>query len=283
MIAAVVVDYNVGRQLQVAIESLRADGVDEIVVVENGASGSTRAALGALASKVSIVVPGENIGFGAGVNRGVAALRSQPEFVVVANPDTEVHQGAVPALCDSLKGNPSLAIVGPLIMTPDGERYPSIRRFPSAIDAVGHAVIGLVSTNNRFSRRYRSAEPRPGGGVDWVSGAFFAVRRTLFEQIGGFDERYFMFAEDMDLCWRSHRAGFGVEVCDTAVVTHIEGVSRRSHPYRMLVAHHRSALRFAATTTTGSSRLLLPMAAIVLGLRLVGAVVLTLARVRPQT
>ena len=84
-----------------------------------------------------------------------------------------------------------------------------------------------------------------------------------------------MFAEDMDLCWRAHRAGAEVGTAPDAVVTHVEGVSRRVAPYRMQVAHHRSALRFAVTTTTGPARLLLPVAALILGIRLAAVLVVT--------
>ena len=136
-------------------------------------------------------------------------------------------------------------------------------------DAAGHALLALFKPDNRFSRRYRPAD---AGGerrapADWVSGACLLARRTAIEELGGFDESYFMFAEDMDLCWRAHRAGWGVGVEPAAVVTHAEGVSRREHPYRMLVAHHRSALRFASRTTTGWRRVALLPAAAVLGLR----------------
>jgi N-acetylglucosaminyl-diphospho-decaprenol L-rhamnosyltransferase len=93
------------------------------------------------------------------------------------------------------------------------------------------------------------------------------------EELGGFDEAYFMFAEDMDLCWRAREAGWGVGVDPAAVVTHVQGVSRRRHPYRMLAAHHRSALRFATRRARGAERLALPLAAGVLGVRLVMGVV----------
>ena len=108
-----------------------------------------------------------------------------------------------------------------------------------------------------------------------MSGSCFLVRRELFERLGGFDERYFMFAEDMDLCWRAHRAGAVVGTAPAAVVTHAEGVSRRVAPYRMQVAHHRSALRFAVTTTRGPARLLLPFAVVLLGIRLCAVLVIT--------
>jgi N-acetylglucosaminyl-diphospho-decaprenol L-rhamnosyltransferase len=140
-------------------------------------------------------------------------------------------------------------------------------------DAVGHATLGRVWPRNPFTRRYREEGARTDGSADWVSGSCFLVRRALFESLGGFDERYFMFAEDMDLCWRAHAAGADVGHAPDATVTHVEGVSRRTAPTRMQVAHHRSALRFAAQTTRGPARLLLPFAAGVLGVRLVAVLV----------
>jgi N-acetylglucosaminyl-diphospho-decaprenol L-rhamnosyltransferase len=98
------------------------------------------------------------------------------------------------------------------------------------------------------------------------------VRRRVFEELGGFDEAYFMYGEDVDICWRAHRAGYGVAYVPLASVTHVGGISTRRAPYRMLAAHHRSALRFASRTLSGSRRLALPAVAAVLGLRLVAEV-----------
>jgi N-acetylglucosaminyl-diphospho-decaprenol L-rhamnosyltransferase len=192
---------------------------------------------------------------------------------LVCNPDLRIHRGAVAALVDALDQHPDWGIVGPRILTAEGERYPSVRPFPSLLDAAGHAVVGLVRPDNPFTRRYRPAPPDGDAQVaaDWVSGACFLVRRRAFEDVGGFDERYFMFAEEMDLCWRLHAIGWGVGFAPAAAVTHAQGLTTRRHPYRMLVAHHRSALRFFVRTTSGWRRLLLPLAAAVLGTRLVAS------------
>jgi len=270
-LGAVVVDYNAGSILADAVRSLLDGGAAQLVVVENGDEGSAAGALGELTERCEIVRPGTNVGFGAGVNRGVARVSEAHEILIVANPDAVVHRGALDLLVRSLEDHPEWGIVGPTVLTESGAVYPSVRRFPSPLDAAGHALFGLLSDENPFTRRYRSAGSRPDGGVDWVSGSFFAIRRQSFEELGGFDEAYFMFAEDMDLCFRAHELGIGVGVAPTAVVTHVEGVTRRAHPYRMLVAHHRSALRFAVSTTRGPARAALPLAAAVLWLRLVGS------------
>ncbi|MGH9081919.1 MAG: glycosyltransferase family 2 protein [Acidimicrobiales bacterium] len=273
-VAAVVVDFEAGPVLADCVRSLRDEGVRDLVVVENGAPSAARGALGPAGDGAAVVVTGRNVGYGAGANRGVAAT-GPTELVLVCNPDLTVHQGGLGRLVAALDAHPEWALVGPRLIGPDGRVYPSVRRFPSMVDAAGHALLALVRPDNPFSRRYR---PMDGGGdgrrpADWVSGACILVRRAALEELGGFDEAYFMFAEDMDLCWRAHRAGWGVGAEPAAVVTHVEGVSRRRHPYRMLLAHHRSALRFAARTQRGWRRLALPLAALVLGTRLVIALV----------
>jgi len=102
------------------------------------------------------------------------------------------------------------------------------------------------------------------------------MRRDVFELIGGFDERYFMFAEDMALCWEARQRGYAVAAVDTAVVTHVEGVSRQRATRSMVWAHHRSAFRFETQRARGWRKVFLPIAAAVLGLRMV--VVLVLGR-----
>jgi N-acetylglucosaminyl-diphospho-decaprenol L-rhamnosyltransferase len=270
-VGAVVVDYDAGPILLDCLDSLDADGVAQIVVVENGDAVRARVVLAASPhAAVPLVDTGRNVGYGAGANRGIAALTPRP-YVLVCNPDLHVHRGAVGALADALDAESSWAVVGPRILTPSGDPYPSARRFPSVADAAGHALLDQLWTRNPFTRRYRA-----GGWMatsptttDWVSGACFLARRSALDELGGFDESYFMFAEDMDLCWRAHEVGWRVGFVPAAEVTHIEGVSRRHHPYKMAIAHHRSALRFAVRTTRGWRRALLPLAAAVLGARLV--------------
>jgi N-acetylglucosaminyl-diphospho-decaprenol L-rhamnosyltransferase len=161
-------------------------------------------------------------------------------------------------------------MVGPRIFTEQGDVYPSVRHFPSLVDAAGHALFALVNPENRFTKRYNPGTPTGEGVVEagWISGSCFLARPAALAELGGFDEAYFMYNEDMDLCWRAHHAGWGVGFAGAASVTHIQGVSTARHPYRMLLAHHRSALRFTMRTTTGWARAALPLAVLVLGLRL---------------
>ncbi|MGC1419646.1 MAG: glycosyltransferase family 2 protein [Acidimicrobiales bacterium] len=262
-VAGVVVDYHAGAALGDCIDSLHANGVATIVVVENGLAGSSPPALAQ--RQVVLVEPGQNLGYGRGVNRGAAAT-GPAKYLLVANPDLVLHDGAVKAMVDYLEDHHEVAVVGPQIERPDGSIYPSHRVFPNLWLAGAHALLESPWPDNPATRIYRS--PRPDGTVDWVSGACFVIRRDVFEEIGGFDERYFMFAEDMALCWEVRERGYGVAAVAEAVVTHIEGLSRQRASRVMVIAHHKSALRFEMQTARGLRRALVPLAALVLGLRL---------------
>ena len=268
-VAAVVVNHNAGTALLECVASLRRAGLATVVVVDNASSDGSLEALAA-ADPAAILVPtGRNLGYGAAANRGVA--RCSEDLVLVCNPDLVVDPSAPDRLAAVLAADPSLAVAGPLVVDEGGATYPSARDFPSPAVAVLHAAVGLVRPDNRWSRAYRREEPAPSAEreSDWVSGACLLVRRTAFASVGGFDEGYFMYVEDLDLCWRLHRAGWGVRYVPAARVLHVQGVSASRHPYRMLVAHHRSAWRFARRSTSGPARLALPAVAGGLGARLV--------------
>ena len=271
-VAAVIVDFHAESALAQCVDSLAFNGVTNIVVVENGESGSSLVAL--QDRGVEVIRPGLNLGYGRGANRGVARI-TQQELVLITNPDVLVHQEAVAALAAALEAQPQLAVVGPQIRRPDGSVYPSHRVFPNFWLAGLHALLAPMWPTNPATRRYRSRHV--DGTVDWVSGACFMIRRSVFEEVGGFDERYFMFAEDMTLCWDVRQHGWGVGAVDDAVVTHVEGLSRQRATRSMVWAHHRSALRFEWHSARGVRRALVPLAAVVLGLRLV---VVTLAQRR---
>jgi N-acetylglucosaminyl-diphospho-decaprenol L-rhamnosyltransferase len=283
LIGAVVVNYNAGDLLIGCVESLRRAGVDEIVVVDNASDDGSLVALARTDHAVTLLPTGRNLGYGGAANRGAARLGA--EYVLICNPDLVLDAACVRRLVDVLVDEPEVAIVGPTIREPDGARYPSARTIPSLVDAAGHAVVGLFRPDNPWSARYRGdgIDRTVAGDADWLSGACVAVRAVAFASIGGFDEAYFMYVEDLDLCWRLRRAGWRVRYEPSAEVTHVQGHSSRRHPYRMLVAHHRSTLRFARRSSTGVRRLVLPMTAFLLVVRLLLAIGRELSRSAADT
>jgi N-acetylglucosaminyl-diphospho-decaprenol L-rhamnosyltransferase len=266
-VAAVVVNYNAGPHLDGCVRSLISEGVADIVVADNASRDDSERILQESGLPARFLPTGRNRGYGGGANFGIAA--SDSELVLVCNPDLVVRPGAVAALVAAIDAGPDVAIAGPRILDPDGTLYPSARSFPALGDALGHAFLGLVAPRNRWSARYKLLgwDHATRSEVDWVSGACFLARREVLDRLAGFDESYFMYSEDVDLCWRAWRAGWRVTYEPAASVVHTQGASADQHPYRMIVAHHRSLLRFAGRTTTGGRRALLPVVAAGLALR----------------
>jgi N-acetylglucosaminyl-diphospho-decaprenol L-rhamnosyltransferase len=272
VISAVIVSYNSADYLPDCLRSLRSEGVDEIVVVDNASSDGSVEVVRAADPAVSVVETGANLGFGSAANRGVAATAG--EYVLILNPDTVVEPGTAKALSEALDRDPGLAVVGPRMENLDGTLYPSVRRFPEMAVAFGHAFLGLVWPANPATRRYRMLDwdhERPAADVDWVGGACMLVRRSAFDLIGGFDEAYFMYVEDVDLCWRLGQAGWRIGYEPSARVVHALGGSSRRVPYRMIAEHHRSLYRFVSKSSAGARRGMLPVVAAGLGVRTVAA------------
>jgi N-acetylglucosaminyl-diphospho-decaprenol L-rhamnosyltransferase len=279
---AVVVNYNARDHLVECLRSLRADGVEEIVVVDNASTDGSRAAVARLDPEVEVVPTGGNLGFGAAANRGLAVARA--EYVAVLNPDVVVESGTMKALAAALDADPGLGAVAPRVDNPDGTLYPSVRAFPTMSDAVGHAFLGFVAPRNRFSRRYRMLDwdHARACDVDWASGTCLMLRAAALGDQARFDESYFMYVEDVDLCWRLREAGWRVAYEPAGRVVHTVGASSELAPYRMILAHHRSLLRFSARTTHGARRLLLPIVAAGLAVRTVLAWLQRASRGRPH-
>ncbi len=271
-VGAVVVSYNSAAYLPDCLRSLRSEGVGEVVVVDNASSDGSPAAARAADADVRVVETGANLGFGSGANRGVAVTTG--DYVLILNPDTVVEPGTVKALADALDRDPGLAVVGPRMENVDGTLYPSVRRFPDLTVAFGHAFLGLVWPANPYTRRYRMLDAdhdRALGNVDWVSGACAMVRRSAFDAVGGFDEAYFMYVEDVDLCWRLGRSGWRIGYEPAGRVVHALGGSSRLVPYRMIAEHHRSLLRFVVKSSEGPRRALVPLVAAGLAVRTLAA------------
>jgi N-acetylglucosaminyl-diphospho-decaprenol L-rhamnosyltransferase len=268
-VSAVVVNYNARDHLVDCVRSLRAEGLVDVVVVDNASADGSEAALRAADADAHWHQTGANLGFGAGANRGAARTDAANPYLLVCNADVVLEPGALKAMVEAIEADPRRAVVGPRVEDTEGELYPSARTFPDLADAVGHAFLGFVAPRNRFTRRYRMldwdhAEPAE---VDWVSGSCFLARREAWQRVGGFDERYFMYAEDVDLCWRVRREGWTVVYEPAARVVHVQGASTALHPYWMILEHHKALLRFAARSTTGWRRGLLPLMAAALAVR----------------
>ena len=262
--AAVVVNYRSGSMLTDCVDALVADtsaGIPEIVVVDNGSEDGSVDALRARHPDVTVIRPGANLGYARAANLGIAATAAP--IVAVFNPDARLEPGSAVAILDAFRADLEVAVVGPNITNPDGSVYPSARTAPGAGVAVGHAVLGAVAPRNRFTVAYHQldADPWVARDVDWVSGAALWFRRTALDAVGGWDERYFLFLEDVDVCRSIRASGGRIRYEPAALVVHVVGTSRAARPVHSIALHHRAAYRYAEKWWTGPKRAALPVAA----------------------
>jgi N-acetylglucosaminyl-diphospho-decaprenol L-rhamnosyltransferase len=285
--AAVIVNYEAGESLATCVASLLADesagGPPEIVVVDNGSNDASVSLLRAAFPKIPVIDPGSNLGYGRAANLGIASTRAP--VVAVLNPDAEVVPGTAAAVLGRFDDDERLGAVGPQLLNPDGTPYPSARSAPSITDAVGHALLGAIAPENRFTESYRqlAADPEAPRDVEWISGAAVWLRRSALDRVGGWDERFFLFFEDVDLCRRLGGDGWTISYEPGGHVMHTVGGSRARRPVRSIYEHHRAAYQYAEKWWRGPRRLLLPVAAVFLAAR--GVVVAGAAAVpgRPGT
>lgn len=275
-VVVIVVTFNSARHIEACLRSLHDHPhVHAVIVVDNKSTDDTERVILDRFPEVRFVQTGANIGFGRAVNRGLAAA-PDAEYVCILNPDATLGAGAIESLISFLDEHERVALVGPQVRNIDGTVYPSARSFPKPLTALGHAFLGVVWKDNAISNRYRSTDLN---SPDWVSGTAMMARRVALDQVSGFDEGYFMYVEDLDLCWRLRRHGWQIGYCGDAVVTHEIGGSSgndRRSDRTLIVEHHRSAWRFARRSSSGPGKILLPFYAVALGLRLAFALSLTL-------
>ena len=254
-VAVVTVTYSSGEYLHSFLRTLKTATTApvQVIIADNGSDDGAPEAAAAADPTVTLVDTGGNLGYGGGMNRGVAAVGPDVEFIVISNPDIEGSPGSLDELLAAARRWPRAGALGPLITEPDGTVYPSARRVPDLISGTGHALLGAVWKNNPWTVRYRNEDAelveRP---VGWLSGSCLLVRRAAFESVDGFDSRYFMFMEDVDLGDRLSRAGWLNVFVPSAVAMHAKSHSVSRHPERMITAHHDSAYRFQADRHPGA-------------------------------
>ena len=242
-LTVVTVTYSPGSHLDRFLSSLTVatDRPLTVVLADNGSSDGTPEEAVDRYPGARLLRTGGNLGYGSAVNRAVATVPREEEFVLVANPDVVWGPGSIDALIDAADRWPSAATLGPLIRDPDGSVYPSARHLPSLIRGGMHAVVGFVWKANPWSKVYRQEHTEPSERpVGWLSGSCLLLRRSAFDAVGGFDERYFMYMEDVDLGDRLGRAGWLNVYVPASEILHDKGHSTGRNPARNLRAHHDS-------------------------------------------
>ena len=250
----VTVTFSPGEHLTQLVASLEEATGRQVLLVcaDNGSTDGAPQAAVERFSHVEFLPTGGNIGYGAAINAAARALRPRrargeidPEAFLVVNPDVQFRPGSLDELMRCLRATPRAGAAGPRIEEADGSAYPSARQVPGLAVGIGHALLHDAWPSNPFSTAYLAeADMEVQREAGWLSGACLLVRWEAFEEIGGFDERYFMYLEDIDFGDRLARAGWSNLYCPSSVILHDQGHVAHKHRRVTVPAHHVSAYRF---------------------------------------
>jgi N-acetylglucosaminyl-diphospho-decaprenol L-rhamnosyltransferase len=270
-LAAIIVNYNAGEFLRRCVSSVIGAAGDvevEVVIVDNASRDGSADAVASERSDLRVIRNDRNVGFAAAANQGIAA--TDAPFVFLLNPDAEIAGGTLGALVKVARERPRVGAIGCLVRNPDGTIQPSARRVPRLLEALMHAFLGPFAPGNRWSRSYTMADwdRTSEREVEWISGSAMLLRRQAIEEVGPFDEGFFMYVEDVDLCTRLRAAGWTVLFSPEVQVVHEIGVSARGQSRRMAFAHSASIYRyFKKHRAHGAGALLKPFVRAALWLR----------------
>lgn len=201
----------------------------EIILVDNHSSDDTVAAVRRQFPQVHIIENDDNFGFGKANNIGMAAASGQ--YLLLLNSDTIVHPDALQQLVAYLDAHPSVMMVGPRLLNADGSFQKACRRsLPRPLESALY-LFGLnkIFPKSKLATRYKneSVDPLLSGPTEAISGAAMCFRRAVFDMLGGFDEQFFMYAEDLDLCKQVQDQGWQIYYLSDAVITHLGGESSK--------------------------------------------------------
>lgn len=244
--SAVIIEYFSGDHLFKCLDSLLEQSLEakEIIIVNNGASKESISKLESY-EKVQVINPSANLGYAKAANLGIA--NTTADIVATLNPDIVLEKDCAEILVDYLDENKNVGAVGPLIREPNGEIYPSARIEPNLKVAIGHAIVSLFKSNNKYSREYQNidVDKKQPSKVDWLSGAAMFVTREALNKVGLWDERYFMYCEDIDLCNSLRLNAYDIAFEPRAHITHVGGGSSGKANIKLLFIHHKSLYLFA--------------------------------------
>ena len=283
-LSIIIVTYHVPELLRRCLDALRRADAPfglQIIVVDAGTDGSG-ARLRRTDPGIVVIEAPENPGFGAACNMGFRCAAGR--WILFLNPDTEVPRDGLVRAVEALNADPTVAIVGPKLVRADGSLDLSARRsFPTPANALYHFLrLPKLWPNNRRFGAYNLTyiDPDVESDVDAVAGSFMLVRRDALEAAGLFDETYWMYGEDLDLCLRVRQAGWRARYVPSVVVTHYKGQSSRRRPLRCTYEFYRAMMIFHWKHRAPRESAVVN-AAVSVGIVVLGAVAIMRDRLRP--
>lgn len=240
-----IVNHNTCEHLRACLAAIKPEWATRVIVVDNASTDGSVEMVKRDFPWVMLHANPANPGYGAAGNQAIAAC--QAKYVLLLNSDTRLFPGTLQVLSDYLDHHPKAAIVGPRLLNQDGTLQPSCYSFPTPLHIFleESTLIRLVriipGLRNWLQRTWPHTQSRM---VPWVLGAALAIRRESFETVGGFDESFFLYAEEIDLCYRLHAAGWETHFTPEAKVIHIGGASTQHRRADMALQFFHSMLHF---------------------------------------
>jgi N-acetylglucosaminyl-diphospho-decaprenol L-rhamnosyltransferase len=246
-LSIIIVSWNVAGLLKACLNSIFAAPASlqiEIIVVDSASSDASVSMMRDLYPQAKLLAQSENVGFPRGNNIGLKAASGR--HVLLLNPDTEIIGDALATMVNYLDEHADVGIVGPNTLNSDGTTQSSKRRFPTLIVGFFESTWLQNYAPKTLMDRYYAADVADGeiSDVDWVQGSALMARREVYEQIGGLDEGFFMFSEELDWCKRAKKAGWRVVYIGTAQITHHGGRSTAQIAAQKHIYFHQSKLRY---------------------------------------
>ena len=248
-ISIVIVNYNVKAFLEqclMAIERARSGMNIEIFVVDNASVDGSQAMIRKRFPHVNLMENSRNVGFSTANNQ--ALKKAQGEYILILNPDTLIQEDTLITLKRYLDEHPLVGAVGCKLLNPDGSfQINSRRSFPTPWVAFSKVVgLSIIFPRSRIFGRYNLTylDPDVEAEVDVLSGSLMMLRRAIVEQVGFFDEDYFMYGEDIDLSYRIKRAGWKIVYTPATKVIHYKGESTKRSEFSVIVNFYSTMLIF---------------------------------------
>ncbi len=249
-ISIVIVTWNGKKVVSQCLESLRRYGENrsvEILVVDNGSTDGTAEHIRREFPFAKLIVNPSNLGFARANNIGIA--QSTGEFVCLVNSDVEVPEGCLEKTVEFMEQNPSIGVLGPKMVLPDGTIGQSCMGFPTVWNWFCRALaLDTLFPGSKLSGGYLRTDFRYDRieDVEVLTGWFWMVRREALDEVGLLDERYFMYGEDIDWCKRFHQAGWRVVFYPGAYAVHHCAASSANAPTRFYIEMHRANMQYLA-------------------------------------
>lgn len=237
-VSVVIVSYNSRELLEACLASIEPEQYDRVIVIDNASTDGSAQLIRENFPWVTLIASDKNHGYGGAANLAVASCSSK--YVLLLNCDTLLQPGSLQALSEYLDLHPQAAIVGPALVGPDGTRQASCYSFPTPLQV----LLRETSLSKAWPYAQSNDPPRFARAVPWVLGAALTIRKQAFESVGGFDRSFFMYYEEVDLCYRLKRSGWQTHFLPSATVTHIGGASTKQQRTAMTMQLYKSLCLF---------------------------------------